>query len=59
MIKEDKVGKTCRTHGCRETPNYFGKPEGKRPLARFGRRRGIHIKIVLEEYGGSMWTGFI
>jgi hypothetical protein len=36
-----------------------GKPEGKRPLGRPGRRWVDNIKIDLREIEGGVWTGFI
>jgi len=35
----------------------MGKPEGKRPLERPGRKREDNIKVDLQEVGLGAWTG--
>jgi hypothetical protein len=37
----------------------IGKPEGKRPLRRPGRRWEDNIRTDLSELGGKVWTGCI
>jgi hypothetical protein len=34
------------------------KPEGKRPLRRYRRRRGIILKWILKKYGARVCTAF-
>jgi hypothetical protein len=36
-----------------------GKPEGKRPLGRPGRRWWIILRGILERWDGVMWTGLV
>ena len=36
-----------------------GKPEGKRPLGRRGRRWEDNVKIDLQEVGWRAWTGLM
>jgi hypothetical protein len=36
-----------------------GKPEGKRPLGRPGRRWVDNIRMDLERWDGVMWTGLV
>jgi hypothetical protein len=36
----------------------IGKPEGRRPLGRLRRRWEDNIKMVLEELGGVVGTGW-
>jgi hypothetical protein len=38
---------------------FFGKPEGKRPLARARRRWDDNIRIDLREIGWEVETGFM
>jgi hypothetical protein len=35
------------------------KSEGKRPLLRTKRRWEVLFKLILGEYGGNLWTGFM
>jgi hypothetical protein len=46
------VGRTCGTHGGRGVYRVLvGRPEGKRPLERPGRRWEDNIKLDLRETG--------
>jgi hypothetical protein len=49
QMEKDKVGGACSTYG--ESRGGYGKPEGKRPLGRHGRRWKINIKMDLQEVG--------
>jgi hypothetical protein len=40
------------------TKFYSGKLEGKRPLKRSRRGVRIMLKLILNEEGESLWTGF-
>jgi hypothetical protein len=55
------MGGPCSTNG--EKRNAYrllvGKPEGKRPLGRPRRRRGIILGWILEKWNGVMWTGLV
>jgi hypothetical protein len=47
------LGSTCRREE-RYIQNFGGKPEGKRPLGRLGRRWDDNIIVDLEEVGWGM-----
>jgi hypothetical protein len=46
------VGGACGTHG------LVGKPEGKRPFKRPGRRWEDWVKMDPREIGWGVWSGF-
>jgi hypothetical protein len=53
------LGRACSTKG--EKKNAYrilaGKPEGKRPLGRSGRRWVSNIKMDFREINGITWIG--
>jgi hypothetical protein len=62
-VEEDEVGEACGRNGREEERVLYrllvGKPEGKRPLGRPGRRRINNIKMGLLEIGLNVvdWIG--
>jgi hypothetical protein len=55
------MGRTCGTYGERRGAYrvLVGKPEGRRPLGRPGRRWEDNIKMDLREVGWGAQTGLI
>jgi hypothetical protein len=62
VIKSKRMRRERHVARMRETNNvnkiFVRKPEGKRPSGRPRRRWEDNIVMILEKYGGDVWTGF-
>jgi hypothetical protein len=56
-VKKNEMGGACSTHGRGEKyiKDLVGKPVGKRPLGRPGRRREIILQWIFGKQGESLW----